>query len=164
MECFADPNPILSINPNELRITWKAQGFPSSTEQLKLCSHSRGGCQLYPRCYWKLLCLQPIRYLTTEHCLSIFFSSLLQAPRRILEEDATVRLSFYSYTIANNQTQIHQSNPTYERAFPLDLEYHQPATLLQKLPELSQSAEDSGNVIVGLQKLCVYSFTISLGF
>ncbi|XP_068270098.1 discoidin domain-containing receptor 2-like isoform X2 [Nyctibius grandis] len=66
-----------------------------------------------------------------------------KAPRRILEEDATVRLSFYSYTIANNQTQIHQSNPTYERAFPLDLEYHQPATLLQKLPELSQSAEDS---------------------
>ncbi|XP_009864073.1 PREDICTED: discoidin domain-containing receptor 2-like isoform X2 [Apaloderma vittatum] len=70
---------------------------------------------------------------------------LEKAPRRILEEDATVRLSFYSYTIANNQTQIHQSNPTYERAFPLDLEYHQPATLLQKLPELSQSAEDSGN-------------------
>ncbi|XP_026716102.1 discoidin domain-containing receptor 2-like isoform X2 [Athene cunicularia] len=68
---------------------------------------------------------------------------LEKAPRRILEEDATVRLSFYSYTIANNQTQIHQSNPTYERAFPLDLEYHQPATLLQKLPELSQSAEDS---------------------
>ncbi|NXF29477.1 DDR2 protein, partial [Nyctibius bracteatus] len=66
-----------------------------------------------------------------------------KAPRRILEEDATVRLSFYSYTIANNQTQTHQSNPTYERAFPLDLEYHQPATLLQKLPELSQSAEDS---------------------
>ncbi|NXX83486.1 DDR2 protein, partial [Urocolius indicus] len=70
---------------------------------------------------------------------------LEKAPRRILEEDATVRLSFYSYTIANNQTQIHQANPTYERAFPLDLEYHQPATLLQKLPELSQSAEDSGN-------------------
>ncbi|NXO54133.1 DDR2 protein, partial [Aramus guarauna] len=68
---------------------------------------------------------------------------LEKAPRRILEEDATVRLSFYSYTIANNQTQIHQSNPTYERAFPLDLEYHQPATLLQKLPELSQSSEDS---------------------
>ncbi|XP_075295453.1 discoidin domain-containing receptor 2 isoform X1 [Opisthocomus hoazin] len=68
---------------------------------------------------------------------------LEKAPRRILEEDATVRLSFYSYTIANNQTQIHQSNPTYERAFPLDMEYHQPTMLLQKLPELSQSAEDS---------------------
>ncbi|XP_034649691.1 discoidin domain-containing receptor 2-like [Trachemys scripta elegans] len=68
---------------------------------------------------------------------------LEKAPRRILEEDAMVRLSFYSYTIVSNQNQIHQSNPTYERVFPLDLEYHQPATLLQKLPELSQSAEDS---------------------
>ncbi|TRZ04927.1 hypothetical protein HGM15179_022180, partial [Zosterops borbonicus] len=87
----------------------------------------------------------------------------MKAPRRILEEDATVRLSFYSYTIANNQTQIHQSNPTYERAFPLDLEYHQPATLLQKLPELSQSAEDSGNNIFSLQKLLVSSFIISVG-
>ncbi|XP_067417549.1 discoidin domain-containing receptor 2-like isoform X2 [Emydura macquarii macquarii] len=68
---------------------------------------------------------------------------LEKAPRRILEEDAMVRLSFYSYTIVNNQTQTHQSNPTYERVFPLDLEYHQPVTLLHKLPELSQSAEDS---------------------
>lgn len=65
------------------------------------------------------------------------------APRRILEEDATVRLSFYSSRIVNGQTQIHQTNPTYERVFPLDLEYHQPTTLIQKLPELSQSAEDS---------------------
>ncbi|KAL8174309.1 UNVERIFIED_CONTAM: hypothetical protein K2H54_041688 [Gekko kuhli] len=65
------------------------------------------------------------------------------APRRILEEDATVRLSFYSSRIVSGQTQIHQTNPTYERVFPLDLEYHQPTTLLQKLPELSQSAEDS---------------------
>ncbi|KAM4662872.1 discoidin domain-containing receptor 2-like [Discoglossus pictus] len=69
---------------------------------------------------------------------------LEKAPRRILEEDATVRLSFYSYTIGNNnQTQIHQSNPTYERIFPLDLDYQQPTKPLRKLPELSQSAEDS---------------------
>lgn len=61
-----------------------------------------------------------------------------------------VRLSFYSYTIVSNQNQIHQSNPTYERVFPLDLEYHQPATLLQKLPELSQSAEDSGKSVQGM--------------
>ncbi|XP_053328314.1 discoidin domain-containing receptor 2-like [Spea bombifrons] len=69
---------------------------------------------------------------------------LEKSPRRILEEDATVRLSFYSYTIGNsNQTQIHQSNPTYERIFPLDLDYQQPTKPLRKLPELSQSAEDS---------------------
>ncbi|XP_075690978.1 discoidin domain-containing receptor 2-like [Rhinoderma darwinii] len=69
---------------------------------------------------------------------------LEKAPRRILEEDATVRLSFYSYTIGNtNQTQTHQSNPTYERIFPLDLDYQQPTKPPRKLPELSQSAEDS---------------------
>uniref|UniRef100_A0A8D0GI81 Discoidin domain-containing receptor 2 n=1 Tax=Sphenodon punctatus TaxID=8508 RepID=A0A8D0GI81_SPHPU len=68
---------------------------------------------------------------------------LEKAPRRILEEDATVRLSFYSYSIVGSQAQIHQANPTYERVFPLDLEYCQPAPLLHKLPELSQSAEDS---------------------
>ncbi|XP_043913910.1 discoidin domain-containing receptor 2-like isoform X2 [Protopterus annectens] len=69
---------------------------------------------------------------------------LEKAPRRILDGDATVRLSSYSDTIViNNQAQIYQSNPTYERIFPLDLEYHEPTTLVHKLPELSQSAEDS---------------------
>ncbi|XP_029467551.1 discoidin domain-containing receptor 2-like [Rhinatrema bivittatum] len=68
---------------------------------------------------------------------------LKKSPRRILEEDATARLSFYSYTIANHQTQILQSNPTYERVFPLDLEYQEPIMPPRKLPELSQSAEDS---------------------
>lgn len=35
---FADTNSELIINPNELRTVWKAQGFPSSREQLKLLS------------------------------------------------------------------------------------------------------------------------------
>ncbi|XP_064420345.1 discoidin domain-containing receptor 2 isoform X2 [Latimeria chalumnae] len=69
---------------------------------------------------------------------------LEKTPRRILEEDVTVRLSSCSDTIVIiNQTRIHQSNPTYEHVFPLDLEYQEPTTLLRKLPELSQSAEDS---------------------
>uniref|UniRef100_UPI00398E7098 discoidin domain-containing receptor 2 isoform X2 n=1 Tax=Pristiophorus japonicus TaxID=55135 RepID=UPI00398E7098 len=69
---------------------------------------------------------------------------LEKAPRRILEEDVTVRLSLCDDTIViNNQKQIFQTNPTYERVFPLDLEYQEPARLLRKLPELSQSAEDS---------------------
>lgn len=70
---FADTSAVLSINPYERGIVWKAQGFPSFTEQLKLCSHSRGRCQHHPSCYWKLLQLQPVHYLTTEHCLSTFF-------------------------------------------------------------------------------------------
>jgi len=110
-----------------------------------------------------LLQLQPVHYSKTEHHLSSFLF-FLKAQSRILEEYATVRLSFYSYTIANNQTQIHQSNPTYERAFPLDLEYHQPTTLLHKLPELSQSAEDSGKGVIRLQKLGICSLIISLTF
>ncbi|XP_043575625.1 discoidin domain-containing receptor 2-like [Chiloscyllium plagiosum] len=69
---------------------------------------------------------------------------LEKAPRRILEEDVTVRPSLYNDTIViSNQTQIFQTNPTYERVFPFDLEYQEPARLLRKLPELSQSAEDS---------------------
>eukprot|EP00061_Rhincodon_typus_P015296 g42895.t1 len=73
---------------------------------------------------------------------------LEKAPRRILEEDATVRPSLCNDTIViSNQTQIFQTNPTYERVFPFDLEYQEPARLLRKLPELSQSAEDSGKEI-----------------
>ncbi|GCB79842.1 hypothetical protein scyTo_0018818, partial [Scyliorhinus torazame] len=70
--------------------------------------------------------------------------STMKAPRRILEEDATMSPSLYNDTIViGNQTQIFQTNPTYERVFPFDLEYQEPARLLRKLPELSQSAEDS---------------------
>uniref|UniRef100_A0A4W3HCV3 Discoidin domain-containing receptor 2 n=1 Tax=Callorhinchus milii TaxID=7868 RepID=A0A4W3HCV3_CALMI len=69
---------------------------------------------------------------------------LEKAPRRILEEDVTVHLSLCDDSIIiNSQTQIFQTNPTYETVFPLDLQYQEPARLLRKLPELSQSAEDS---------------------
>ncbi|XP_072908188.1 discoidin domain-containing receptor 2-like isoform X2 [Hemitrygon akajei] len=69
---------------------------------------------------------------------------LEKAPRKILEEDVTVRLSQCDDAIViNNQTQIIQTNPTYERVFPLDLQYQEPARLLHRLPELPQSAEDS---------------------
>ncbi|XP_053551648.1 discoidin domain-containing receptor 2-like [Bombina bombina] len=94
-------------------------------------------------------CLVAIILLLVAIIVLILWKQYIQkrlekAPRRILEEDATVRLSFYSYTIGtSNQTQIHQSNPTYERIFPLDLDYQQPTKPLRKLPELSQSAEDS---------------------
>uniref|UniRef100_A0A8C5WM84 receptor protein-tyrosine kinase n=1 Tax=Leptobrachium leishanense TaxID=445787 RepID=A0A8C5WM84_9ANUR len=90
-------------------------------------------------------CLVAIILLLVVIIVLILWKQYIQkrldiAPRRILEEDATVRLSFYSYTIGSgNQTQIHQSNPTYERIFPLDLDYQQPSKPLRKLPELSQS-------------------------
>uniref|UniRef100_A0A3Q3ADN8 receptor protein-tyrosine kinase n=1 Tax=Kryptolebias marmoratus TaxID=37003 RepID=A0A3Q3ADN8_KRYMA len=59
---------------------------------------------------------------------------LEKAPRRILDEDVTVRLSSCSDTI------ILQTPP---RVFLLDPQYQNPAALRNKLPELSQSAEAS---------------------
>ncbi|XP_067868887.1 discoidin domain-containing receptor 2-like isoform X4 [Heterodontus francisci] len=85
-----------------------------------------------------LLLLLIIVILWRQHWKRI----LQKAPRRILEEDATVRPSLCNDTIVISN-QIFQTNPTYERIFPFDLEYQEPARLLRKLPELSQSAEDS---------------------
>ncbi|XP_033828597.1 discoidin domain-containing receptor 2 isoform X2 [Periophthalmus magnuspinnatus] len=77
---------------------------------------------------------------------------LEKAPRRILEEEVTVRLSSCSDTIVlqtppvpprNVHTQGVNSDPHYERVFLLDPQYQNPAHLRNKLPELSQSAEAS---------------------
>ncbi|NXO00527.1 DDR2 protein, partial [Rhinopomastus cyanomelas] len=131
---------LLETESNVTEGTWEATSSVTSTWRAEKAEDSNTSILVG--------CLVAIILLLLMIIVIILWKQYVQkrlekAPRRILEEDATVRLSFYSYTIANNQTQIHQSNPTYERAFPLDLEYHQPATLFQKLPELSQSAEDS---------------------
>ncbi|XP_055017667.1 discoidin domain-containing receptor 2 [Boleophthalmus pectinirostris] len=77
---------------------------------------------------------------------------LEKAPRRILEEEVTVRLSSCSDTIVlqtppvpprNAHTHGVNSDPHYERVFLLDPQYQNPAHLRNKLPELSQSAEAS---------------------
>uniref|UniRef100_A0A8C7X9U0 Discoidin domain-containing receptor 2 n=1 Tax=Oryzias sinensis TaxID=183150 RepID=A0A8C7X9U0_9TELE len=59
---------------------------------------------------------------------------LEKAPRRILDEEVTIRLS--SCSPAN-------TDPHYERVFLLDPQYQNPAVLRNKLPELPQSAEAS---------------------
>uniref|UniRef100_A0AAV2MPR0 receptor protein-tyrosine kinase n=1 Tax=Knipowitschia caucasica TaxID=637954 RepID=A0AAV2MPR0_KNICA len=75
---------------------------------------------------------------------------LEKAPRRILEEEMTVRLSSCSDTIVlqtppvpPRNTQAVICDPHYERVFLLDPQYQNPAHLRNKLPELSQSAEAS---------------------
>ncbi|XP_026198581.1 discoidin domain-containing receptor 2 isoform X2 [Anabas testudineus] len=79
---------------------------------------------------------------------------LEKAPRRILDEDVTVRLSSCSDTIilqtppvpprsGRSATGPANSDPHYERVFLLDPQYQNPAVLRNKLPELSQSAEAS---------------------
>lgn len=71
-----------------------------------------------------------------------------QAPRRILEEEVTVRLSSSSDTIVLNTPtvppQVSPMDPPYERVFLLDPQYQDPSVLRSKLPELPQSAEASG--------------------
>lgn len=96
-----------------------------------------------------------------------------QAPRRILDEDVTVRLSSCSDTIVLQTPPVPpraahgkdgerflepgpsvltawfpsgaaSADPHYERVFLLDPQYQNPAVLRNKLPELSQSAEASG--------------------
>ncbi|XP_051750079.1 discoidin domain-containing receptor 2 [Ctenopharyngodon idella] len=69
-----------------------------------------------------------------------------KAPRRILEEEVTVRLSSSSDTIILQTPPVPPRvslDPPYERIFLLDPQYQDPAALRNKLPELSQSAEDS---------------------
>ncbi|KAL4646553.1 discoidin domain-containing receptor 2-like isoform X2 [Arapaima gigas] len=73
---------------------------------------------------------------------------LEKAPRRILEEEVTVRLSSSSDTIILNTPpvppHVSEIDPPYERVFLLDPQYQDPSVLRNKLPELSQSAETSG--------------------
>ncbi|KAM9742989.1 discoidin domain-containing receptor 2 isoform 2-T3 [Menidia menidia] len=79
---------------------------------------------------------------------------LEKAPRRILGEEVTVRLSSCSDTIilqtppvppraGHAPTGPPDGDPHYERVFLLDPQYQNPAVLRSKLPELSQSAEAS---------------------
>ncbi|XP_037834928.1 discoidin domain-containing receptor 2 isoform X2 [Kryptolebias marmoratus] len=74
---------------------------------------------------------------------------LEKAPRRILDEDVTVRLSSCSDTIILQTPPVPPrsrhppADPHYERVFLLDPQYQNPAALRNKLPELSQSAEAS---------------------
>ncbi|MEQ2209197.1 hypothetical protein XENOCAPTIV_026485, partial [Xenoophorus captivus] len=76
------------------------------------------------------------------------------APRQILDEEVTVRLSSCSDTIIlqtppvpprsrHPPTGPTNTDPYYERVFLLDPQYQNPAMLRNKLPELSQSAEAS---------------------
>uniref|UniRef100_A0AAY4BTD9 receptor protein-tyrosine kinase n=1 Tax=Denticeps clupeoides TaxID=299321 RepID=A0AAY4BTD9_9TELE len=73
---------------------------------------------------------------------------LEKAPRRILKEEQTVRLSSSSDTIVLQSPpvppRVSQMDPHYERVFLLDPQYQGPAVPRNNLPELSQSAEASG--------------------
>ncbi|XP_052453663.1 discoidin domain-containing receptor 2-like [Carassius gibelio] len=74
------------------------------------------------------------------------YKVLEKAPRRILKEEVTVRLSSSSDTVILQTPPVPPRislDPPYERIFLLDPQYQDPAALRNKLPELSQSAEAS---------------------
>ncbi len=92
-----------------------------------------------------LLC-NPVRLFSGKHN-NINSLSLSQAPRRILKEEVTVRLSSCSDIIILQTPPVPPRislDPPYERIFLLDPQYQDPTALRNNLPELSQSAEASG--------------------
>lgn len=67
----------------------------------------------------------------------------------MLDDELTASLSIQSETFAYNHNQSsttseQESNPTYERIFPLSPDYQEPSRLICKLPEFAQSSEDPG--------------------
>ncbi|XP_016140163.1 discoidin domain-containing receptor 2-like [Sinocyclocheilus grahami] len=90
---------------------------------------------------------------------------LEKAPRRILKEEVTVRLSSSSDTIILQTPPVPPRlslDPPYERIFLLDPQYQDPAALRNKLPELSQSAEASGIIYYIGAHASVFPLSISL--
>ncbi|GCC43137.1 hypothetical protein chiPu_0027242, partial [Chiloscyllium punctatum] len=82
-------------------------------------------------------------------CLLTPLPSPLQAQRRILEDDLTVRLSVPGDTVVINNTQQPGPSPggtpsnLYERIGSSDPEYQEPNRLRMKLPELPQGTDNS---------------------
>ncbi|MEQ2187367.1 hypothetical protein GOODEAATRI_004009, partial [Goodea atripinnis] len=118
-------------------------------------------CRFYYADVWMMfseVSFQSARINQNTDCMkykgnrSSFFP--VQAPRQILDEEVTVRLSSCSDTIIlqtppvpprsrHPPTGPTNTDPYYERVFLLDPQYQNPAMLRNKLPELSQSAEAS---------------------
>lgn len=100
---------------------------------------------------------------TCKHTFLYLF--LTQAPRRILDEDVTVRLSSSSDTIILQTPPVPPRvslDPPYERIFLLDPQYQDPSAL-RKLPELSQSAESSGtDRVIHPLHTNTHTYTISI--
>uniref|UniRef100_A0AAZ3PNL4 Discoidin domain-containing receptor 2 n=1 Tax=Oncorhynchus tshawytscha TaxID=74940 RepID=A0AAZ3PNL4_ONCTS len=93
---------------------------------------------------------------------------LEKAPRRILEEEVTVRLSSSSDTIILQTPpvppRVSQMDHPYERVFLLDPQYQDPAGLRNKLPELSRSAETSGEYLFAFLSSSPFSSHLHLSF
>uniref|UniRef100_A0A8C1ZN53 Discoidin domain-containing receptor 2 n=1 Tax=Cyprinus carpio TaxID=7962 RepID=A0A8C1ZN53_CYPCA len=83
---------------------------------------------------------------------------LEKVSRRMLDDELTASLSIQSETFTYNNNNSpssvpseQESNSTYERIFPLGPDYQEPSRLVRKLPEFSQTSEDTGE----FQKRCM---------
>uniref|UniRef100_A0A3B4DNE3 Discoidin domain-containing receptor 2 n=1 Tax=Pygocentrus nattereri TaxID=42514 RepID=A0A3B4DNE3_PYGNA len=76
---------------------------------------------------------------------------LEKVSRRMLDDELTASLSIQSETFTYNNNNPssapseQESNSTYERIFPLGPDYQEPSRLVRKLPEFSQTSEDTAS-------------------
>ncbi|KAK1897487.1 Discoidin domain containing receptor 2 [Dissostichus eleginoides] len=89
-------------------------------------------------------------------CL-VWQKMLEKASRRMLDDELTASLSIQSETFAYNHNQSstiseEESNATYERIFPLGPDYQEPSRIICKLPEFSQSSEESASTSTAASK------------
>uniref|UniRef100_A0A8C2CDK1 Discoidin domain-containing receptor 2 n=1 Tax=Cyprinus carpio TaxID=7962 RepID=A0A8C2CDK1_CYPCA len=75
----------------------------------------------------------------------------LQVSRRMLDDELTASLSIQSETFTYNNNSPssvpseQETSSTYERIFPLGPDYQEPSRLVRKLPEFSQTSEDTAS-------------------
>ncbi|XP_016346947.1 discoidin domain-containing receptor 2-like isoform X1 [Sinocyclocheilus anshuiensis] len=76
---------------------------------------------------------------------------LEKVSRRMLDDELTASLSIQSETFTYNNNSPssvpseQESSSTYERIFPLGPDYQEPSRLVRKLPEFSQTSEDTAS-------------------
>lgn len=104
-----------------------------------------------------------IIHQTTSKYFRLFLAFFTKHPsfqvsRRMLDDELTASLSIQSETFTYNNNNSpssvpseQESNSTYERIFPLGPDYQEPSRLVRKLPEFSQTSEDTGE----FQKRCL---------
>lgn len=135
------------LTPPSYEVNSKAQSTTQKPEEKttpKTGSPEEGSTSILIGCLVTIILLLVVIIFLILWC-QYACKVLEKAPRRILDEDVTVRLSSSSDTIILQTPPVPPRvslDPPYERIFLLDPQYQDPSAL-RKLPELSQSAESS---------------------
>ncbi|XP_051535726.1 discoidin domain-containing receptor 2 [Myxocyprinus asiaticus] len=129
----------------DINLQYTTQKTEDRTTPSKTGSPEEGSTSILIGCLVTIILLLVVIIFLILWCQYVC-KVLEKAPRRILEEEVTVRLSSCSDTIILQTPPVPPRislDPPYERIFLLDPQYQDPAAFRNKLPELSQSAEDS---------------------